>query len=147
MKLPTGVLPVFLVAFVALGCDPSNPASTKDAGRDLASDAGSVSFPEIPPGCPPNSGNENGIGKPCTQTGNECGSSLKCSCQDWFGYSMPAGMPCFCTTVSFGPACTNCGSNTSCCTYDVPVNQTSLTISACFPSACAPNGQCPTITP
>ncbi len=138
------------VAFLfVLACNQSDPPKNKaDAGSDPG-DALSVSLPDLPPGCPPASGNDVGIGKPCTATGNECSGSLQCSCKNWFGFTMPAGMPCFCTSVSFGPACSACGSQATCCTYDnVPLNATTmLTISACFPSVCAPNDQCPGITP
>jgi hypothetical protein len=134
-----------LVFSLTVGCNSnSSSPSPRDAS---ASDAQtSYSLPDLPPGCPPAAGNEIGIGKPCTKTGTECTSSnLNCSCQDWFGQPMPATMPCFCTNVTFGSACaSSCGSNASCCTYAVTAG---LTVSACFPAVCAPNGQCPSITP
>lgn len=142
---------LLLLLLFTVACNPSSSSATKaDAGRDGASDALSVSLPDLPPGCPPSAGNEVGIGKPCTATGNECGTNLQCSCKNWFGYTMPAGLPCFCTNIAFGATCaTNCGNNATCCTYDdVPVStSTAVTISACFPSVCAPAGQCPSIAP
>lgn len=141
---------LLLPLLFAIACTSSNSLPTRaDAGRDGASDALSVSMPDLPPGCPPASGNDIGIGKPCTATGAECAGNLQCSCKNWLGYTMPAGMPCFCTSVAFGRACGACGSNATCCTYDdVPISTSAtLTISACFPSACAPAGQCPRIAP
>ena len=133
-----------VASILTIACSSNRDTSAKhDAGSP--SDA-QFSLPEIPPGCPPSVGNEVGVGKPCTKTGTECTGTLKCSCQDWFGYAMPASMPCFCTSVTFGNACTSCGSGAPCCTYDVPINTTTVTISACFPAVCAPNNQCPSIT-
>ena len=100
----------------------------------------------LPLGCPPAVANESGMGKPCTLTGTECTGSLQCSCKSWFGYSMPASMPCYCTSVTFGSTCSSCGTNATCCTYSVPVSSTTITISECAPSVCAPNNQCPSIT-
>jgi len=119
----------------------------QDAALDslVGSDA-TFTMPEVPPGCPPAVGNEIGIGAPCTATGTECTGGLQCSCKDWFGYRMPVEMPCLCTNVAFGSTCTACGSNATCCTYDVPIQPgATLTISACFPAACAPGNQCPAI--
>jgi hypothetical protein len=137
---------MFAIPLIALGCGlGSNSSSGKDAGM-TADTQGTFSLPEVPPGCPPDAGNENGIGAPCTRTGNECPGGLTCSCEDRLGYQMPAGMPCFCTNVSFGSTCSNCGTNAPCCTYTIPLTPTtSVTVSACFPSVCAPNNQCPAI--
>jgi hypothetical protein len=99
-----------------------------------------------PPGCPPNVGNEIGIGKPCTATGAECTGSLQCSCKDWFGYPVPASMPCYCTVLSFGSTCSACGSNASCCTYSIPIQTTTVTVSQCAPTACGAGTQCPSVT-
>lgn len=139
---------VIVVPLFALGCGQgSGSSSSRDAGRDgpVADTQTSISLPEVPPGCPPATGNEIGIGKPCTATGTECTGSLQCSCKSWFGYPMPASMPCFCTNVAFGSTCSACGSNAPCCTYAVPLSTGSVTVSACFPSVCAPNNQCPAI--
>jgi hypothetical protein len=135
---------IVMVSLFTLGCGGgSSPGGNRDGGRD---GQGSLTLPDLPPGCPPKAGNENGIGTPCTKTGSECTGTLQCSCKDWFGYAMPAEMPCFCTGVTFGPACaSSCGSNATCCTYDVPVQTTTVTVSACFPSVCAPGNKCPSI--
>ena len=136
---------MLVIPVAALGCGlGSSSSSGKDAGT-ITDPVGTISLPEIPPGCPPAAGNENGIGKPCTATGTECTGTLQCSCKSWFGYTMPASMPCFCTNVSFGSTCSSCGSNTPCCTYTIPVNATNITVSACFPAVCAPNNTCPQI--
>jgi hypothetical protein len=138
---------VFLVPLFAFACGQGSGSSGgKDAGRDSpAPDTAGISLPEVPPGCPPDGGNENGIGKPCTATGTECTGTLQCSCKNWFGYTMPASMPCFCTNVAFGSTCSNCGSNAPCCTYTIPVSGTNITVSACFPSVCLSGNQCPVI--
>jgi len=139
---------VILASLLAIACNQGGGSSGQHDAASPSDAQSNYSLPEIPPGCPPSAGNENGIGAPCTKTGNECTGSLKCSCQNWFGYPMPASMPCFCTGVSTGTACAvSCGSNASCCTYNVPVSSTTITISACFPGVCAPGGQCPSITP
>jgi hypothetical protein len=119
----------------------------QDAALDAASgNDATFTMPEVPSGCPPSAGNEHGIGAPCSATGGECAGSLQCSCQDWLGYRMPVEMPCFCTNVAFGNTCAACGSNATCCTYEVPIQPgATLTISACFPAACAPGDQCPAI--
>ncbi|MBN2573570.1 MAG: hypothetical protein JXP73_03320 [Deltaproteobacteria bacterium] len=59
---------------------------------------------------------------------------------------MPPEMPCFCTSVSFGGTCAPCGSMASCRTYGIPLQTSTLTVSACFPSVCLANGsECPSI--
>ena len=102
--------------------------------------------PEVPPGCPPGTANELGIGGPCTRNGHQCKSPLSCLCDDRLGYAMPAGMPCFCTNPTLGTcSSTNlkCGSNATCCAF--PVAPTTL-VSGCFPSVCLYGNQCPIIT-
>ncbi len=113
--------------------------------HDAATDVMAFTLPDLPPGCPPTTGNDIGIGTPCTATGNECSGSLQCSCKSWFGYTMPASMPCFCTSVSFSTTCPPCGSNASCCSYQIPINGSTVPIAACFPSVCLANNQCPSI--
>ena len=135
-----------LISLFTIACNQGSGTSGQHDAAAPGDAQTNISMPEVPPGCPPSSGNDIGIGNPCTKTGSECGS-LKCSCQDWFGYAMPASMPCFCTSVTFGPTCTSCGTNAPCCTYNVPLTTTStITVSACFPAVCAPGGQCPSIT-
>lgn len=140
------LVPAILACVFEFACGSSSTTSNHDASP--ASDAlSNFHLPEVPVGCPPAAGNENGIGTPCTKTGAECTGSLKCSCQDWYGYAMPASMPCFCTSVTFGNTCTpSCGSNATCCPYNVPVGGSTIAISACFPAVCAPNNECPSIT-
>jgi hypothetical protein len=135
---------MFLISLFALACGQGSSSSGNTDTGNAPSDV-RLTLPEIPPGCPPATGNENGVGLPCTATGTECTGTLQCSCKNWFGYTMPASMPCFCTNVTFGSSCTNCGSNTPCCTYTIPVSGTNITVSACFPSVCAPNNTCPQI--
>ena len=134
---------LILVPLFAVACGPGGSSSS---GRDgAAADTQiTVSLPDLPPGCPPSAGNDIGVGKPCTATGTECTGSLQCSCKNWFGYTMPAGMPCFCTNVTTGTKCLSCGSSATCCTYDIPLT-IPVTVSACFPAVCAPGGQCPAI--
>jgi hypothetical protein len=142
---------LLVVVLLGTACSPENSAPGKLA--DAAADGpgrdglGGLNLPEVPPGCPPGVGNELGIGKPCTATGTECTGGLQCSCKSWFGYTMPASMPCFCTSVSFGNTCTSCGSKASCCTYVIPIETASVTVSACFPSVCLPGDECPVVTP
>ncbi len=135
-----------LLALLASACSSSNVTPGHHDGSVGPSDAlVNVSLPDVPKGCPPDGGNENGIGKPCTANGSECTGGLQCSCKNWFGYMMPAGLPCFCTSVSFGTTCSGCGNNTACCTFDVTTNGTSVTISGCFPSVCLAGNKCPTL--
>lgn len=131
-----------LASLLTASCSSNNsPTTPRDASPSDAQT--SYTMPEVPPGCPPAAGNEIGIGAPCTRTGNECTGGFNCSCQNWFTYPMPESMPCFCTEVAFGGACNSpCGSNATCCTYTI----STITVSACFPAVCAPDGQCPSIT-
>ena len=134
---------VFWVPLFALACQGSGSSGRQDAGPTTDT-SGNLSLPEVPPGCPPDAGNSIGIGAPCTKTGNECTGGLQCSCKDWYGYTMPASMPCFCTSV--GSACSGCGDNASCCSFQVPLGTTTLAVSACFPAVCLTGGtQCPVI--
>jgi hypothetical protein len=133
------------VVFLVLGCGQGSSSTARDASLDNQIN---VSLPDLPPGCPPDGGNENGIGAPCTANGNECSGSLQCSCKSWFGYTMPVSMPCFCTNVVFGDqsGLSPCGSNASPCTYDIPLTSSTITVSACFPAICLASNQCPAIT-
>lgn len=144
MRWPIQVL---VIPLFALACGQGSGSSMGKDAEAVTDTMGTFSLPDLPPGCPPTSGNENGIGKPCTATGTECTGTLQCSCKSWFGYTMPASMPCFCTNVQTGKNnCLNCGSSTSCCSYTIPLSTTtSIDISACFPSVCAPGNVCPSI--
>lgn len=139
------------LSLLAIGCSQGDgtPAKVADAAPDgpTRDGMGSLTLPEVPPGCPPGAGNDIGVGTPCTATGTECTGGLQCSCKSWFGYQMPASMPCFCTNVAFGNTCSACGSKASCCTYVIPIDTASITVSACFPDVCLPDDQCPVVTP
>ena len=140
------LLPAILACVFQSACGSSTSTPIGRDASPVADATTSIQLPEVPPGCPPSSGNDIGIGKPCTATGTECTGTLQCSCKSWFGYTMPASMPCFCTNVAAGSSCSNCGTNAPCCTYTIPLTPTtSVTVSACFPSVCAPNNQCPAI--
>jgi hypothetical protein len=105
---------------------------------------------EPPPGCPPAEANELGIGKACGMCGDECGSSLHCTCTPYLGVQL-TGVPCVCTKVQIAKTgstdpCqdstpTNfCGSNATCCNY--------VTSAAyCVPDVCLPGGQCVVFVP
>jgi hypothetical protein len=136
---------LLLIAVLASACSSSGSTISRDGSAGPSDALTNISLPDLPPGCPPDAGNENGIGKPCTANGNECTGSLQCSCKNWFGYMMPSGLPCFCTNVSFGNTCTSCGSKTSCCTFDVTTNGSTVTVSGCFPSVCLADNKCPTL--
>jgi hypothetical protein len=138
MRWPLGI---FVVSLLATACGlGSNSGSAPDATIDTRIN---VSL-DVPPGCPPDKGNETGIGAPCTATGNECPSGLSCSCQNWFGYTMPATMPCFCTTVSF-TTISSCGSGATACPLTIPLSSGPLDVYACFPDVCLSGGQCPVL--
>ena len=99
----------------------------------------------LPDGCPPPSGNEKGVGTPCTMGGGECKGGLRCTCDPALG-ALLVGVPCFCTLAQFAQTgSTNpcgaplpadfCGSNATCCNY--------LTAAAyCVPSICLPDQMC-----
>jgi hypothetical protein len=93
----------------------------------------------LPLGCPPDAGNDLGIGKPCTYGGNECAAPLICTCGN-FGVPLPVNMPCFCTNAKTGPTCpanVACGSNSTCCSI-------SGFLYGCVPDVCLTGSQCPT---
>ncbi len=92
----------------------------------------------LPAGCPPDAGNELGIGKPCTYGGNQCPSPLLCTCGN-FGFTLPVNMPCFCTNAQPGPTCPAnvvCGSNATCCSI-------AGLLYGCVPDVCLTGNQCP----
>jgi hypothetical protein len=101
--------------------------------------------PDVPPGCPPTTGNELGIGGHCTRNGHQCPGGMSCLCDDRLGFAMPDGMPCFCTNPAVG-ACSftkpNCGTKAICCEF--PVTDTTV-VSGCFPSVCLYGNTCPVI--
>jgi hypothetical protein len=138
-----------LVAALAFGGCHSGGTVTgpKDAQvYDLALD--------LPPGCPPASGNEKGVGIICTKGGGECTKpgvpgGLLCTCDPAFGLQLN-GVPCVCTiagpnlsaTVSDpcsaaanGKPAGFCGTDATCCPY--------MTVGYyCSPNICLPGGSC-----
>jgi hypothetical protein len=104
---------------------------------------------DLPPGCPPSTANEKGVGTPCTMGGHQCKNGLLCTCDPFFGVQL-TGVPCICTlgqlaqTGSTDPCgaplpANFCGSNATCCPY--------MTAGAyCVPSICVPDG-CPVFLP
>jgi len=135
----------FLFCAFALAACHGNDAGQASDGS--ASDAVLLFLvPEVPAGCPPRTGNDIGIGSPCTRNGRQCQNGMSCLCDDRLGFAMPASMPCFCTNPAIGTcASTNprCGTNASCC--DFPVTTTTM-VSGCFPAICLTNNRCPAIT-
>jgi len=104
---------------------------------------------DLPDGCPPEAGNEKGVGAPCTKGGGQCKGDLHCACDPFLGVQL-AGVPCICTlgqlaqTGSTDPCGAPlpkdfCGSNATCCPY-----QTAAAF--CVPSICLPGGACPDFT-
>jgi hypothetical protein len=104
----------------------------------------------LPDGCPPPSGNEKGVGTPCTMGGAQCKSPLRCSCDKNLGVTL-VGVPCFCTMfqlaqTSSGDPCgpplpaNFCGSTATCCPYMTAV-------AFCVPSICLEANMCPVIAP
>ena len=133
-------IPGVLLLWFAASCQLSGTGPANAQAHDGGADGVALS---LPAGCPPDAGNEIGIGKPCSKGGNECGSGLLCTCGD-FGVPLPANMPCFCTNATASAKCPpnpNCGSNATCCTiFGV--------VSGCIPNIClidTPQGsnQCP----
>src|SRR5580692_1256463 len=139
---------VLVVAAIA-GCHSgsSAPPVPKDAAvYDFAID--------LPPGCPPPTPNEKGIGIPCSRGGGECKragvpSGLLCTCDPLpvLG-ALLNGVPCVCTiggpNVTTNPdpcaAAPSCGSSATCCPYLTQAYY-------CSPNVCLPGGACINFTP
>jgi hypothetical protein len=137
-----------LCALAGVACSAGGGGMVPDAHPV---DAYEVSL-DLPVGCPPEAGNEKGVGKPCTPGGNECpnNGTLQCTCDPFFGIKL-VGVPCFCTLVSLssnsspdaGDPCAAlapnfCGTNAGCCSY--------MTVgSYCAPNICLPGGVCPDV--
>jgi hypothetical protein len=143
-----------LAAALALGGCHSGGTVTRPTDAhvyDLALD--------LPPGCPPASGNANGVGIVCTKGGNECKqpgvpSGLLCTCDQAFGLQLN-GVPCICTIAGIntsasvtdpcsaaanGKPADFCGADATCCPY--------LTVGYyCSPNVCLPGGSCIVFTP
>jgi hypothetical protein len=131
---------------VTIGCSAGGGGVIPDAHPV---DAYEVSL-DLPAGCPPPTGNEKQIGKPCTRGGNQCANdpNLHCTCDDFLTIRLE-GVPCICTFVTVnsnpdaGDLCaaqspTACGTNASCCAY--------MNIGTyCVPNICLPGGECPVV--
>lgn len=110
---------------------------------------------DLPPGCPPATANENGVGLACTKGGNQCkAKGLTCTCDMAFNIQLN-GVPCICTIVGIntsstatdpcspqasGKAAGFCGSNATCCPYMTEGY-------FCSPDVCLPGGSCINFTP
>ncbi len=130
---------------LALACHTgsSAPPPPQDAAiLDLAVD--------LPPGCPPATPNEKGVGIPCTRGGGQCTkpgvpSGLLCTCDPLPLLNVVlSGVPCVCTiggpnvTTNSDPCSANsvsCGSEATCCNYR-------KTAFYCSPNVCLPGGSC-----
>ena len=114
-------------------------------------DAYEVSL-DLPPGCPPEVGNAQGVGRPCTRGGRECAGgsgNFVCTCDDFLTIRL-VGVPCICTFVTVngdpdaGDLCAGqpsnvCGANAGCCAYGTVGTY-------CVPNICLPGGDCPTVS-
>jgi hypothetical protein len=112
-----------------------------DGGADAIYDVGL----EWPSTCPPEAGNDKGVGARCTRGGGECQNGLRCTCDPALG-TLLAGVPCLCTFAqpaqngSTDPCADSvapdfCGSNATCC--DV-LNSYAY----CVPNDCLIGGAC-----
>jgi hypothetical protein len=144
------------LAVAMAGCHPgsSAPPPPKDATiLDLSVD--------LPPGCPPATPNEKGVGIPCTRGGGQCTASgmpsgLLCTCDPLpiLGVVL-SGVPCVCTIggpngsatatdpcsqAANGKPAGFCGTNATCCPYRT-------TAYYCSPDVCLPGGACIDFTP
>ena len=126
------------------GCSPGGGGAIDGGTHDAVYE---VSL-NLPDGCPPEAGNDKGIGAPCTKGGHEC-KGLQCSCDPDVGVQL-TGVPCICTLAQLAqPNSTNpcvdsvptnfCGSNATCCSYMTAV-------AYCVPSICLPGDACPVVT-
>ena len=137
---PCGV--ALLVALGACSSGSSGGGVHDAAVYDLALD--------LPPGCPPATGNETGVGIPCKADGGECTKpgappNLLCTCDEAYGLRLN-GVPCICTRVGLNLstavtdpcgalASSPCGSNATCCNY---MSEGYF----CSPNVCLPGGAC-----
>ena len=105
---------------------------------------------DLPPGCPPPTPNEKGVGIPCTRGGGQCTKpgvpgGLLCTCDPLPILKVVLnGVPCVCTigapnlTTNPDPCAAStpsCGSNATCCNY-------MGTAYYCSPNVCLPGGSC-----
>jgi hypothetical protein len=119
------------------GCSAGGGGKLQDAGTGFTID---YRFSDLPPGCPPVTGNDKGIGAPCTHGGGQCKSGHICACDTTAGVTPPQGTPCFCTILVLQSCDTipagTCGQNAMCCSY---MQQAAL----CVPDACLQSATCP----
>lgn len=124
-------------------------ASACSGGGSRSGDGSTDSIIEFglvwPPNCPPEAGNDKGIGLPCTRGGGQCKDPLRCTCDPALGSTL-AGVPCFCTLAQFAQngskdPCMDsvpadyCGGTATCC--DV-LNSAAY----CVPNVCLIGGAC-----
>jgi hypothetical protein len=146
VRAATWVSVLALVVAVTAGCSAGGGGALPDAHPV---DAYEVSL-DLPAGCPPATGNDKGVGKPCTRGGNECPNSgnFRCTCDDFLTIRLE-GVPCICTILTVNPApdagdlcaaqaSNACGTNASCCAY---MNFGTY----CVPNICLPDGLCPVV--
>ena len=95
-----------LCALAGVACSAGGGGMVPDAHPV---DAYEVSL-DLPAGCPPEAGNEKGVGKPCTVGGNECpnNGTLQCTCDPFLGIKL-VGVPCFCTLVTLNTGSPDAG--------------------------------------
>jgi len=131
---------------LAAGCSAGGGGNIPDAGpHDAVFEVGV----NLPDGCPPATGDQMGIGAPCTKGGGECAArGLSCSCDPILGATV-VGIPCFCSKVNLasnvpdgGNPCDQAGNfcgGAMCCPY----YQLGY---YCLPNACLDQGACPPIS-
>jgi hypothetical protein len=143
-----GLTPALAMLLTVAGCSAGGGGAYDGGVRDAVYE---VSL-DLPPGCPPATPNELGIGKSCTMGGKQCAYPLLCTCDAFVGVQL-VGVPCICTLAGFAsvtPPSTDpckdsvpasfCGGNATCCNY--------MTAAAyCVPSICLPDNQCPVFEP
>jgi hypothetical protein len=137
------LLSVVLLWTATPACSSSGGKKPADAGNQ---DGFTVdyAFGDLPPGCPPTTGNNKHVGDRCTKGGHECPGSLICACSEYNGVIPPVGTPCFCTIAIIGAVCSDpvaippgtCGQGATCCSY--------LQLgSLCVPDVCLDGAACP----
>ena len=153
-RISTGAVVLALAVAVAGvgGCSAGGGGAIPDAHPV---DAYEVSL-DLPAGCPPAVGNDQGVGKPCTRGGHECtrggggSGSYVCTCDDFLTIKLD-GVPCICTVVNLnstgnpdaGDLCATqspaiCGTGATCCAY--------MSVGTyCAPDICLPGGDCPVV--
>lgn len=127
-----------------VGCSSGGGGALQDASADFAID---YQFGDLPPGCPPTTGNDKGIGKVCSKGGHQCSGTQICTCDTNFGVTPPVNSPCFCTAWFLNqagaqsPTCDSvpagsCGQGATCCGY---MNVAAI----CVPNICLDAMTCP----